>query len=276
MSMSDASAHAERTVPTAAGVYDWWLGGHHHRNCEADAATAALKRFPLAAALARANRAFLYRGVKFLVDSGITQFLDLGSGYPVAGNVHEIAAPGSRVVYVDHDPDTVAVSRTMLADTPDATCIHADLRDVDQLLGHPEVTALLDLEAPIGLLMVDVLHFVLDDADALVAAYQQRLAPGSYLVISHGVHAEDELTRRLMDNLTHGYNNTVRQQARGRTVEEVHTLFGEAALVEPGLVPVPDWRPLQGAKYAPHPGDAPVRAVLYGAVGHLPERLIGE
>ncbi|HJQ45282.1 MAG TPA: SAM-dependent methyltransferase [Amycolatopsis sp.] len=263
------SRDAERTVPTAAGVYDWLLGGQHYRPCDVDAANSALKLFPTLAHGARLNREFLQRAVCFLTAQGIEQFLDIGSGYPAAGNVHEIAqwaAPSSRVVYVDHDEHTVAVSRAILADNPGSTCVHGDVREPDAILDNSEVRSLLDLERPIGLLLLSVLPFVLEDAAPLVDRYLERLAGDSYLVLTHIIPPDDDRIRQSQEQTTRHYNSSVRQSARTRTREELRALFGGTELVSPGLVPVPDWRPLNAHKYVPDEND-PARAVLVGAVG---------
>ncbi|HVW44625.1 MAG TPA: SAM-dependent methyltransferase [Amycolatopsis sp.] len=265
------SRDAERTVPTAAGVYDWLLGGRHYQPCDVDAANATLKLFPNLARVARLNREFLQRAVRFLAAQGIDQFLDIGSGYPAAGNVHEIAeqsAADGRVVYVDHDEHTVAVSRALLAEEPNATCVHGDVREPDAILGNPEVTSRLDFDRPLGLLLISVLPFVPGDAAPLVGRYLERLAPGSHLVITHLVSADDARIRHLQEATSQRYNTSVRQSAYARTRSEVRALFAGTELVSPGLVPVPDWRPLRRDKYVADEAD-PVRAVLVGAAGRV-------
>ena len=140
----------ERTQSyTPAGVYDWYLGGHHHLPCDADVAITTQRVFPLAARAARYNRDFLQRVVRMLGGLGIRQFLDIGSGYPASGNVHELAqlsAPGARVVYVDRDPDTVAVSNELLAGEPHTMCLQGDLDEPDDILGRADP---LDLGKPV-------------------------------------------------------------------------------------------------------------------------------
>src|SRR5262249_14038803 len=141
----------------------------------------------------QANRMFLRRSVRYLVSRGITQFLDIGSGIPTEGNVHEVAqtaSPECRVVYVDIDPVAVAHSRAMLSGNPRAGVVHADLRDVAAIFADPVAGKLLDLAQPLGVLMVAMLHFVPDEADPanILARYRKRMAPGSYLVLSHATH----------------------------------------------------------------------------------------
>lgn len=265
------SRDAERTVPTAAGIYDWLLGGQHYRPCDVDAANAALKLFPNLARAARLNREFLQRAVRFLAVQGIDQFLDIGSGYPAVGNVHEIAeqtAPDGRVVYVDHDEHTVAVSRAMLAEEPGVTCVQGDVREPDAIFGNPEVTSRLDFDRPLGLLLIAVLPFVPGDAAPLVGRYVDRLAPGSHLVITHLASADDARIRHAQEETSQQYNTSVRQSVRARTRSEIQALFAGTELVSPGLVPVPDWRPLHPDKYVAEEAD-PVRAVLVGAAGRV-------
>jgi SAM-dependent methyltransferase len=199
----------------------------------------------------------------------VRQFLDIGSGYPTAGNVHEVAqyyAPGARVVYVDLDPDTVAVSNRILADDPDSVCLRGDLRDPDSILGNPGIR-LLDFDEPVGLLMVSVLPFVAGDAAPLVRRYTETLAPGSYLAITRVTPPEDERARRQQAELAKTYNATVRNPARLRTREEIAALFAGTEVVRPGLVRASDWHPPAG--YRPDHADQ-AAAVLLGAVARIP------
>ncbi|KAA9159317.1 hypothetical protein FPZ12_020665 [Amycolatopsis acidicola] len=268
--MSD-EPNTVRSVPTAAGVYDWLLGGHHHQPCDAEAAVRALQAFPALGLAARVNREFLHRTVRYLGSAGIRQFLDIGSGYPAMGSVHEVAhawAPRSRVAYVDHDPDTVAVSRELLAGTPDTIAIGGDLREPDAIFADPEVRAVLNFEQPVGLLLISVLPFLDGDAAELVAAFRARLAPGSHLVISHITESDDPIVRYQQQQATKSYNGTVRQQARTRTREEITALFAGTELVPPGLVHVPDWRPTNPRKHEPDDRDES-RVVQLGGVGRV-------
>ena len=194
--MPEAGAVPDGTAderPSVARLYDFLLGGRHNYAADRELARRVLQAEPNARRLVAANRAFLRRAVRFMLDAGIDQFVDLGSGIPTQENVHEIArrtSPDSRVVYVDHDQDAVAHSRHILSGDPLASAINADLRDPAVVLAHPEVRRLIDFSQPVGVLMVAVLHFVSDDEDpaGVVAAYAGRLAPGSYLVISHATH----------------------------------------------------------------------------------------
>ncbi|NKQ57807.1 SAM-dependent methyltransferase [Amycolatopsis sp. K13G38] len=264
---------------TPAGIYDWLLGGHHHTRTDADAAITALKTFPFLCGVARANRDWLQRVVRFLVAGGVRQFLDIGSGYPAAGNVHEIAhehAPGARVVYVDREPATVQAGRTMLAAAATATCIEGDLRSPDAILNHPEVRELLDFDRPVALLMVSVLPFVPGNATDLVDRYLAHLAPGSYLAVSHATAADDEHVRRQQVAACDRYNADVRGTMTLRTREEIRDLFHRTTLVDPGLVPVADWRPDRAHTPRTHAAgngidSSHALAVQLGAVGRVPE-----
>ncbi|WP_236787901.1 SAM-dependent methyltransferase [Amycolatopsis sp. GM8] len=273
MSVQHQPSHpalGHRSQPTAAGVYDWCLRGRHHLPCDADAAIAAQRLFPLAGRTAQYNRDFLRRAVRWLVtDGGIRQFLDIGSGYPTAGNVHEIArthAPDTRVVYVDLDPDTVAVSNRLLAQDPDTVCLQGDLRDPDNIFGQPQIE-LLNLDQPIALLLVSVLPFVAGDATSLIRRYTTRLARGSYLAITHITPPEDERTRRQQAELAKTYNAVVQQTAHLRTRDQITDLFAGTELIHPGLVRATDWQPPQG--YQPDLSDQ-AAAVILGGVARIP------
>ncbi|MFD9128303.1 SAM-dependent methyltransferase [Kitasatospora sp. NPDC059571] len=253
--------------PNAARMYDYYLGGSH--NFEADRRTArkAVELWPELPQIMRANRAFLRRAVQFLAEAGVTRFLDIGSGIPTFGPVHEIAReirPESRVVYADNDPVAVAHSRLLLQDDPDSTIVEADARDVDDLLARPEVAALLAPGEPVGVLLVAVLHFVqdADDPHKLVGTLRDALPPGSFLALSHAslegrpdqAGSHQDLYRRTPTPLT----------MRSRDV--IESLFDGFELVEPGVVYLPEWRPDDPAAVGPHPE----RMTGVAGVGRLP------
>lgn len=181
-------------VATAARMYDYYLGGHDDFAADRIAALKVIEAAPDVIAIAQANRRFLGRAVRFLAaEAGISQFLDLGTGLPTQGNVHQIAVhqiaqranPAARVVYVDNDPMVLAHSRALKTGTGTAV-IHADLRNPDAVLRHPDTCRLIDFSKPVAILLIAVLHFVADpDAGAAVARYIHAASPGSYLVISH-------------------------------------------------------------------------------------------
>src|SRR4051812_3645423 len=155
------------TVPSVSRMYDYYLGGSHNFEVDREAARRAMEFMPGLPKVMQANRAFLRRAVRFAVGEGVTQFLDIGSGIPTFGNVHEVAqaaAPGARVVYVDHDPVAVAHSEAVLEGDEGAGVVAGDLRKPRDILASSEVGRLIDLNRPVALLLVAVLHFV-EDAD---------------------------------------------------------------------------------------------------------------
>ncbi|GIH16978.1 hypothetical protein Raf01_51500 [Rugosimonospora africana] len=233
------------TVPNAARVYDCALGGYHNFGVDREFKDLAEKAWPGISQLAYANRAFLGRVVQWLVESGIRQFLDIGSGIPTLGNVHEVAqeiAPESRVVYVDIDPVAVSHSRAILTGNPYADAIQGDLRRPEEILYHPQVLELLDFSQPVAVLMIAVLHFISDDADppGIVTKIAEPLVSGSYLALSHGTQAgrmsgEQEEVRQL-------YNRTP-TPFFVRSPEQLADALAGLDIVEPGIVAITDWHP---------------------------------
>jgi hypothetical protein len=240
--------------PSAARVYDYYLGGSHNFAVDREMARLAVGLWPDLPQIMQANRAFLRRAVRYLASQGITQFLDIGSGIPTVGNVHEVAqaaAPDARVVYVDIDPVAVAHSRAILAGDDRTDVVHADLRDVESVLGDSRTARLLDLSRPVGVLMVALLHFVPPEANpaGLLARYRAAMAPGSYLVVSHATHEgqPDEAGEHTALYQRTGTPMTMRSRA------EVDGLFDGFDLVAPGVVFLPSWRPEPGALPDAHP-----------------------
>jgi S-adenosyl methyltransferase len=236
------------TKANPSRMYDYYLGGAHNFAVDRAAAEQVLAILPETRTFARDNRAFLQRMVRFLVrEAGITQFLDLGSGIPTVGNVHEIAQgidPSCRVVYVDHEPVAVAQSRRLLAGNANATVIHADVRDSAHVLANPETLRLLDFDRPLGLLMLQVLPFIPDEDDpaGVVAAYRTACAPGSHLALAHSLTPEFwpgavAEAIELYTNSTHPLNL--------RTPDQVTAFFDGSELIEPGVVFTSAWRPDQ-------------------------------
>jgi len=232
---------------TAARIYDYLLGGTHNFPADRDAAHALVQAAPLVPAIARANRAFLRRAVRFLADSGVRQFLDVGSGIPTAGNVHEVAAaiPDAQVVYVDIDPVAVAESLDILDGDKRATALRGDLRDPEAILEHPDVRRLISFDEPVGLLIVSVLHFVPDDVEAhdAVAGFREAMPPGSYLVLSHGVTDLDDLPPDDVEAAMGVFQARTATPLGTRGRDDIEQFFGEFEFVEPGLVRTPLWRP---------------------------------
>jgi hypothetical protein len=251
-----------------ARVYDYWLGGSHNFRADQDLARQIVAVEPLARDFARANRAFMRRAVRYLADAGIRQFLDIGSGIPTQGNVHEVAQqedPASRVVYADLDPVVIAHSRAILGDREGATIIEANLRDPEAILASPAVRKLIDFSQPVGLLLVAVLHFI-DDAEdpwRIVATLRDALAPGSYLVISHSAFEDRPEMARAVTTV---YNRSVAGSWHFRAREDIERFFEGFELVPPGLVLAPKWHP--------DPGDDPAETErlwgLLGGVGRKP------
>jgi SAM-dependent methyltransferase len=256
----------EADGPNIARVYDYLLGGSHNFAADRASAEEFLARWPDAPETMRLNRAFLGRAVRFLAaEAGIRQFLDIGSGIPTMGNVHEIAqqeVPGARIVYVDNDEVAVLHSRAILARNDNAIAIRADLRQPREILADQQVRNLLDLTQPTALLLVAVLHFF-PDADhpaAAVAQLREALAPGSYVVISHGT--TDHQPPHVAEAMEH-YNQTT-APFRPRSYAEVSAFFVGLELIDPGLVHIPLWRP-----DAPEDaGDHPDQIAAYGGVGY--------
>lgn len=229
--------------PTVARVYDYLLGGSHNFTADRELANALAATVPEVAVHARANRAFMHRAVRYLAGVGIRQFLDLGSGIPTVGNVHEIAqkaAPDARVVYVDIDPVAVAHSRRILAGNDQVTVVQQDLRRPDRILADDSVRTVLDLREPVAVLAVSVLHAISDEDDpaGIVARFRDAVVPGSYLVVSHGAKGG-----RPEEQHVAGLAKRASTSLNWRTAAEIEALFDGFELVPPGLVWAPLWHP---------------------------------
>jgi hypothetical protein len=234
--------------PSIARVYDYYLGGTHNFAADRTFADAVLAATPEVRTAALGNRAFLHRAVRYLSDRGIRQFIDLGSGIPTAGTVHEIlgetAPAGGKVVYVDLDPVAVAHSRAILDGVADAGVVAGDLRKPAEVLANPALRRVVDFREPVAVLLVSVLHFVTPDEhpEDIVAGYAAAAVPGSYIVISHaGLATGRPLTAEEVTSYEAYKRSPTPVVLRGR--DEVEALFGDLTLVEPGVVPAPLWRP---------------------------------
>jgi hypothetical protein len=228
-------------------IYDYLLGGKNNFPADREVAEQLTAVQPEIPAGARANRAFLGRAVRFAVESGIRQFLDIGTGIPAEGNTHEIAQaidPSCTVAYVDNDPMVLVHSRALMAAAGRGRTgiVQGDLRDPDAILRHPDVQAAVDLERPVALMLVAVLHFIADEDDpaGIIARLRSALAPGSLLVLSHGTYDEDQLA--VLEAMTGAYNKSS-TTVHVRRPSEVAAFFAGFDLVEPGIVQVSDWRP---------------------------------
>ncbi len=259
-----APIEVDMASPSVARVYDYYLGGSHNFASDRAFAGQVMAVLPEMARVAQENRAFLRRAVRYLCAQGVDQFLDLGSGIPTVGNVHEVAAgasPSSRVVYVDHDPVAVLHSRALLADTDRAVVVQADLTDATEVLADPTVQGHLDRSRPMAALLISVLHFVGDEQDpgAILRRYVEALAPGSFVVISH---ATAEGAPQAADAQA-VYNQAVSPNPmRMRSAGEVRRILGDLPLVEPGLVRIPLWRPETPVEPGTGPVDYPGFAVV--------------
>jgi hypothetical protein len=237
------------TKPNIARVYDFQLGGKDNFAIDREVGRQIQQLVPDAPTVARANRAFLRRAVRhMIIEAGIRQFVDIGSGLPTQGNVHEVAQdahPGTRVVYVDNDPVVLVHARALL-DTSDATkVIRADVRQPEEIFGNTELQEFIDFGKPVGLLLLTILHHVNDDeAPGVTAQLRDALAPGSYLAITHfhnpGSAMPEEAAlavaseKLLIEKFGSG---------RFRTSDEIRAFFGDLEVLDPGLVPLPLWRP---------------------------------
>jgi SAM-dependent methyltransferase len=256
--------------PSIARIWDWFLGGAHNFAVDREVGEEMLKAMPEGPQMARIHRMFLRRAVQFCVAAGVTQFLDIGSGIPTVGNVHEIAQqanPRCRVVYADIDPVAVAHTRRMLAGDPRYSVLQADLREPERILAAPELRDTLDLDQPVALLMIAVLHFVHDSDDpaGILARYRDALAPGSYLVIAHGSREIDNMPPEHLHTARSHYERSVAQVSL-RSQPEVEAFFAGFSLEDPGVVWLQDWcsEHHEGIEdlFAPNVG--------YGGVGSKP------
>ncbi|MFI0348900.1 SAM-dependent methyltransferase [Actinomadura sp. 9N407] len=263
------STELQTDRPHPARVYDYWLGGKDNFAADREQGDRMLKINPFISDSVRANRAFLRRVVGRLVqETGIRQFLDIGSGLPTQDNVHLVAqriAPETRVVYVDNDPIVLAHGRALLqgASQGRTEVVQGDLRDPDGILGDPQVRGALDFDRPMAVLINAVLHFVGDDEDpaGIVARYRDAVVPGSHMLIAHAswdLHPPEsvEAAKREMQNVPF--------TTRFRSHEEILALFEGLELLDPGLVQICGWHP---------DGPIPVEhrtTNLFGGLGRVP------
>jgi hypothetical protein len=243
-------------------MYDYLLGGLNNFAADRAAADRVLAYLPQQRASAAENRRFLARAVRFLAapEQGIWQFLDVGAGLPARESVHEVARQASqdlhiRVAYVDYDPVVVSHGKAMLAERDCSVVVQADVRDPVSLLGHPDIAAHLDFSRPIGLILVNVLHWLTDDdrpCDVL-RVLRDALVPGSFLVLTH--MSMDQLGGTELESVRRAARvfDTASAQLRFRTRLDITRFFDGWHLVEPGLVPKHQWRPAPGAPEAATP-----------------------
>jgi O-methyltransferase involved in polyketide biosynthesis len=262
----DPSQTFDPTVPNVARIYDFLLHGKDNYSADRDAARRLLDAVPGAALAARDNRRFLGRAVRFLAaEAGIRQFLDIGTGLPTRGNVHEIAqaaSPHARVVYADNDPVVVTHAKALLADSLTVTAVHGDLRDPDHLLALRDVQTFINWDQPVAVLMVAVLHFLEDRENPwqAVDAYKARMAPGSYLVLSHVT--SDDTPGDIIQQAAEVYEHAS-APGLARSHAQIARFFDRLDMVAPGLVNPTQWR-------GTGPYRKPSPALFYAGVARKP------
>ncbi len=265
--MSESGApQAAPAVASIARVYNYWLGGDIHYPVDREAAEHAIAANPGIVADARASRAFLVRAVRFLAgECGIRQFLDIGAGLPTASNTHQVAqavAPASRIVYVDSDPAVMAHSGAMLVGSAQGATAYLqnDLREVDQILDG--AAKAFDLSQPVAVMLMIMLHLIpdADDPHGVVGRLMSRLAPGSYLVLSHPA---SDIRPAAMAAMAKGLNTRL-AVARGtmRDKSQIAGFFDGMALADPGVVQLQQWRP--------GPDDSPAEVPAWCGIARSP------
>lgn len=232
-------------VPLPARVYDYLLGGKDNYAVDREAGDLLCERLPYAVELAWANRRFLHRSVKFMAENGITQFLDIGPGFPTSPTTDETARrinPSARVLYADNDPVVVSHLRALRGDDQ-VMAIHADVQQPEVILGSPAAQELIDFTRPVGLLLTGVLHFLPEECDLreIATALRRRLAPGSYFAVSHvsATGTAPEWQKTVLDSFPLGSPAC----PVFRTTAQIRQVFGDWPLAHPGLVDIADWRP---------------------------------
>lgn len=244
---SDPLSHIDTSVAHSARVYDYWLGGKDNFAADRALGDAMVQAIPTLPTMARANREFLARAVRYLAaEGGVRQFLDIGTGIPTAGNVHEVAqevAPESRVLYVDHDPIVLAHARALMTSTSQGQTefIMADLRDPEGILTDPALAKTLDIEQPVGLILVGILMYFRDSENpqGMVSTLFDALPSGSYMAITHPTaHFDPPAFEAASAAAAHAGITLV---SRGKA--DIEHFFSGLEIVEPGVVPVLAWHP---------------------------------
>jgi hypothetical protein len=231
--------------PHPARMYDYYLGGKDNYVVDRDAARRVLRGAPELRVTARENRAFLRRAVRFLVrDAGIRQILDIGTGIPTSGNVHEVAreiAPDVRVAYVDNDPIVHVHADALLSGAGATSIVLADLREPGGILDHPQVRGLIDFSQPVALLLVAIVHFITDAEDpaGIVTRFRDALAPGSYLALSH---ATGDVRPGAAARAAAVYDQAT-SSITLRSQNDIERYFAGFDILPPGVVQLPLWRP---------------------------------
>jgi O-methyltransferase involved in polyketide biosynthesis len=258
------------TTPNVARIYDYYLGGKDNYAADREAGDKVLAADPQVRPTLLANRSFLGRVVRYLAgEAGINQFIDLGAGLPTQQNVHEVARaanPDARVVYVDYDPVVLTHAEALLAKDDATTVIPSDLRRPAEVLSHPGLREMIDITQPVAVLMFAVLHFIGRDegAERIIAGYRDVIAPGSYLALSLGT--TDDVDPAKITRMQEVYRNATAQLTY-RSRAEIMRLFEGFELIDPGLVRLPQWRPVsQLAERREHAG----AEWMFGGIGRKP------
>lgn len=250
------------TIPNVARIYDYMLGGKDNFPADRQAAAEIINQIPDALSACHHNRRFLQRAVRFLAsEAGIRQFIDIGTGLPTQGNVHEIAqsiTPDARVVYVDYDPVVVSHAQAIMATNPTVVAINRDLRRPDEILNHPALQALINLDEPVAILLVAVLHFISDDDGPyeIVARLKDAVSSGSYLVVSHitGEQVSPEASRE-----AEAVYERSTQRVSPRSRKEIKEFFNGLEIIEPGVVNICTW----GSEWRPPES---IRTLIYAGM----------
>ena len=234
------------SVPSPARMYDYYLNGKDNFLMDREAADKALSVFRAVRELAWANRRFMISSVNFLARKGIEQFIDVGTGIPTSPNVHEIARsvfPSARVAYVDNDPMVLAHDRALLSEADGIAVVNGDARHAGDFARHDKIRKVIDFTRPVGVLFVAVLNFVTDTEDPWesVASLRELMAPGSYLVLSHGT--SDGSDPAALEAIRQAYRKAT-APAVYRTEREIERFFHGFRLVYPGITDVSEWHPI--------------------------------
>jgi SAM-dependent methyltransferase len=269
---SRASAEFHPQTPNEARILDYLLGGKDNFAADREAAERAIAVAPELPMMAREGRKFLGRVVRFLIDEGIRQFIDIGCGLPTQHNAHEVAqaaADDARVLYVDLDPVVVTHARALLADNVRTGVIQADVREPDRVLCHPELRALIDLDRPVAVLLVSTLGSIPEDelAQNIVDRLRDAVVPGSWLAISHPISDDRSPVTERLAELFQDQRIVTGSRRRGnvRTFAEIEPYFAGLKLADPGIVPMPAWRPGPG-----EPSVDPESVWVVAGVGRKP------
>jgi O-methyltransferase involved in polyketide biosynthesis len=262
---SAAHSRLDTTRPHSARVWNYWLGGKDNFAADRQLGEQVRQVYPQIVPVARASRAFLRRAVTLLAETGVRQFLDLGTGLPTAGNTHEVAQrinPTCRIVYVDNDPMVLAHARALLTSSPEGYCdyVDADVRDTDTILDAAATT--LDLTRPVALSMLGILGNVVDygQARTIVARLMDAVPSGSYLVVNDGTNVIDQQARDEATQLSIDADTPY----IARSPEQIAAYFDGLDLLEPGVVSTPRWRPADGR------GELPDEIDVFCGVGRKP------